>query len=130
MLLKRYLAGFIDFVITEIVVSCIVFWIKPLSENIIKYNYIFMILFIAIGLFINYIIIKLTKGFTLGEKILNINIYSTKFSGNKFYIIRIVFKIITMYFMKIFIPISIIVWIVTKKDILWYDKFLGIKYNE
>ena len=143
MLLKRFSAFLIDYVIVNFLVIQIGILIHLIGFNIdyknfilIKfsvffYNYnigIMSVLSFLISIFFNTFVAKINKGQTIGDKLLNIHITSTKYYGLKLYYLRFFMRTITMFFFHIFLIINIVFLLFKKPiSIIWYDDILCIE---
>ena len=135
MLMRRIFAYMVDSFIAAIATSIILFMSRIILEKVLNIDsfiasssyYLIMFMVMLSDIIINFIICMLNKGHTVGDDLLHINITSHKFYDEKFYIIRLLLRTLSIYFSFIFIFINIFIMFREKKyNIVWYDKLLGI----
>ena len=148
MLIKRFLAYTIDYIIVGFLVS-LVWFIMVISiihllhihvdsiynDIMFPVNIKFFYITYRIGWFIVfYELLSVSllsfyslkhNGLTMGDQILKIKIVSSKYSGLKFCFLRFIMR--DLFFFHIFIIVNLIYMLINKKNhITWYDGILGI----
>ena len=148
MSIRRLLALLLDIIIIGIITTFISFIINflisyftkidynivyahtmfPFKVTLLNYTFKIGMPFI-INKFISIVLLSLyakkNRGMTLGDKILRIRVYSIKYSGVNFYLMRFLLR--DFFFFRIFRIINLVYMLVKKRiDVMWYDKFLGI----
>ena len=135
MLLRRVFAYMIDSIITTITAAILIFMLKSILVKLLGINlfnaspsyYLLMLMVILSDIIINFSICIFNNGNTIGDDLQHIRITSTKFSGEKFYIIRFLLRTLSIYAVIIFLFVNILTMIKEKKcSIVWYDKLIGI----
>ena len=151
MSIKRWIAFLIDYMICAFLNIFIYTLLSPIYRlflnNQVNYNYMpkleFTFLFrhyvigitFRISVFLLVIATAffayLSKGMSIGDKILNIKICSRKVFGIKFLLLRFTLRTITVFVFQLFVFINIIVMIIKKNvGVAWYDDLLGIEVIE
>ena len=132
MIFRRAIAFYID-VIVRGFIGVLLFLIIFLYSRILtaKFNFNYINLFIIMimsfaGFYIDYLICKYNGGFTIGDALLHIRVKSHKYKSDKFYLLRFIFRSITIY-IPIFLIYNLVSMFIKKQyDYIWYDSFLGI----
>ena len=149
MSIKRWIAFLIDYMICAFLNILIYILLSPIYRFFLnnqvnympKIEFTFLFRHYIIGItFITSVFLLViattfyayfSKGMSIGDKILNIKIYSRKIFGIKFLLLRFTLRTITVFVFQLFIFINIIVMIIKKNvSIAWYDDLLGIEVVE
>lgn len=151
MSIKRWIAFIIDYMICAFLNIFIYVFLSPVYNIIFKrklyyinlprveFNFLFRHYIIGISFVTSFFLLVvattffayLSNGMSIGDKIVNIKVYSNKFSGLKFLLLRFIFRMITVFVFQVFIYVNIIIMIMKKNiNVAWYDDLLGIEVIE
>ena len=151
MSIKRWIAFIIDYMICAFLNILIYILLLPFYKSILNdiahYNYMpkleFTFLFrhyvIGISFVISLFLLVvattffayLSKGMSIGDRVLNIKVYSRKVFGIKFLLLRFTLRTITVFAFQVFIFINIIIMVIKKNiSVAWYDDLLGVEIIE